>query len=65
MASSLDHCPLKETLSIAQTCAITFLGNASNILQQDAFLDSWYQEDLGVMAVTPVVSPFCLAMLDS
>ena len=62
----LDHCPLKETPSIAQTCAITFLGNASNNLQQDAFffLDNWYQEDLGVMAVTPVALPFCLAVSD-
>ncbi|MGP4848620.1 PP2C family protein-serine/threonine phosphatase, partial [Marinobacter sp. 1Y8] len=62
----LDHCPLKETPSIAQTCAITFLGNASNTLQQDAFffLDNWYQEDLGVMAVTSVALPFCLAVSD-
>ena len=65
MTAVINHCSLKDTPSIAQACAITFLGNASNILQQDAFLDSWYQEDLGVMAVTPVVSPFCLAMLDS
>jgi len=66
MTASLAHCPLKETLSIAQTCAITFLGNASNNLQQDAFffLDNWYQEDLGVMAVTPVALPFCLAVSD-
>ena len=51
---------------IAQACAITFQGNASNNLQQDAFffLDHWYQEDLGVMAVTPVASPFCLAVSD-
>ncbi|MGE6325589.1 PP2C family protein-serine/threonine phosphatase [Psychrobacter sp. NPDC078370] len=62
----LDHCPLKETPSIAQACAITFLGNASNNLQQDAFffLDNWYQEDLGVMAVTPVALPFSLAVSD-
>ena len=46
--------PLIET--IAHACAITFQGNASNNLQQDAFffLDHWYQEDLGVMAVTSV-----------
>lgn len=52
--------------TIAQACAITFLGNASNGLQQDAFffLDHWYQEDLGVMPVTPIVAPFCLAVSD-
>ena len=66
MTASLNNCLLKETLSIAQACAITFQGNASNNLQQDAFffLDNWYQEDLGVMAVTPVAAPFCLAVSD-
>lgn len=66
MSASLNNCPLNDTFSIAQACAITFQGNASNNLQQDAFffLDNWYQEDLGVMAVTPVVSPFCLAVSD-
>ena len=56
--------PLVET--IAHACAITFQGNASNNLQQDAFffLDHWYQEDLGVMAVTSVQAPFCLAVSD-
>ena len=51
---------------VAQACAITFQGNASNQLQQDAFffLDHWYQEDLGVMAITSVASPFCLAVSD-
>lgn len=51
---------------LAQACAITFKGNASNNLQQDAFffLDNWYQEDLGVMAVTLVELPFCLAVSD-
>lgn len=59
--SSLDTNP-----SIVQACAITFQGNASNNLQQDAFffLDNWYQEDLGVMAMTSVASPFCLAVSD-
>ena len=54
------------TRAIAQACAITFQGNASNGLQQDAFffLDHWYQEDLGVMAVTSVQAPFCLAVSD-
>ena len=44
----------------------SFQGNASNSLQQDAFffLDNWYQEDLGMMAVTPVALPFCLAVSD-
>ena len=53
MTASLNSCPLNDTSSIAQACAITFQGNASNNLQQDAFffLDNWYQEDLGVMAV--------------
>ena len=57
---------LEVSSSIAQTCAITFQGNASNQLQQDAFffLDHWYQEDLGVMAITSVASPFCLAVSD-
>ena len=66
MTASLNNCPLKETLYIAQACATTFQGNASNQLQQDAFffLDNWYQEDLGMMAVTPVASPFCLAVSD-
>ena len=54
------------TRAIAQACAITFLGNASNGLQQDAFffLDHWYQEGLGVMPVTSVQAPFCLAVSD-
>lgn len=66
MTASLNNSPLKETLYIAQACAITFLGNASNDLQQDAFffLDNWYQEDLGMMTVTPVAAPFCLAVSD-
>ena len=63
--SSNDRYP-KSAKSVAQACATTFQGNASNQLQQDAFffLDNWYQEDLGVMAVTPVASPFCLAVSD-
>ncbi len=54
------------TRAIAQACAITFQGNASNGLQQDAFffLDHWYQEELGVMPVTSVQSQFCLAVSD-
>ena len=62
--SSYEYEPLAET--IAHACAITFQGNASNNLQQDAFffLDHWYQEDLGVMAVTSVQAPFCLAVSD-
>lgn len=66
MTAFLDHCSVKDTPSIAQACAITFQGNASNNLQQDAFffLDNWYQEGLGVMAVTPVAVPFCLAVSD-
>ena len=66
MTASPDNCSSKTNLSIAQACAITFQGNASNNLQQDAFffLDNWYQEDLGVMAVTPMASSFCLAVFD-
>lgn len=56
--------PLVET--IAHACAITFQGNASNNIQQDAFffLDHWYQENLGIMPVTSVQAPFCLAVSD-
>ena len=63
--SSNNHVA-QNMLPIAQACAITFQGNASNNLQQDAFffLDNWYQEDLGVMAVTSVELPFCLAVSD-
>ena len=66
MTASLNNCPLNDTSSIAKACAITFQGNASNNLQQDAFffLDNWYQEDLGMMAVTSFASPFCLAASD-
>ena len=66
MTASFNNCLLNGTLSIAQACAITFQGKATNNLQQDAFffLDNWYQEDLGVMAVTPVTLPFCLAVSD-
>ena len=63
--SSNNHA-VQNMPAIAQACAITFQGNASNNLQQDAFffLDNWYQEDLGVMAVTSVELPFCLAVSD-
>lgn len=66
MIASSNYFSSTETLSIAQACVITFQGNASNNLQQDAFffLDNWYQEDLGVMVVTPVAAPFCLAVSD-
>ncbi|KAA0926897.1 protein phosphatase [Psychrobacter sp. ANT_H56B] len=63
--SSNNHAA-QNMLPTAQACAITFQGNASNNLQQDAFffLDNWYQEDLGVMTVTSVELPFCLAVSD-
>jgi len=66
MTASINDCSSKVNPHIAQACAITFQGNASNNLQQDAFffLDNWYQEDLGVMGATPVASPFCLAVSD-
>lgn len=51
---------------IGQCCAITFKGNASNDLQQDAFflLDNWYQEELGVTEVIDIKDYFCLAVSD-
>lgn len=54
------------THTIAQICAITFQGNASNQRQQDTFffLDNWYQETLGITEITAVKSPFCLAVSD-
>jgi len=66
MTVFLNESSLGSSLPIAEACVITFQGNASNNLQQDAFffLDNWYQEDLGVMAVTPVTSSFCLAVSD-
>lgn len=66
MTTSLNNCSLKETQSIAQACVITFQGNASNNMQQDAFffLNHWYQENLGIMVVTPVLTPFCFAVSD-
>jgi len=66
MTASTNDCSSKANPHIAQACAITFQGNASNQLQQDAFffLDNWYQEDLGVMAMTSVVAAFCLAVSD-
>ena len=66
MKNLLDKSCEKSNARIAQACVITFKGNASNNLQQDAFffLDNWYQEDLGVMAVTSVELPFCLAVSD-
>ena len=66
MKNLLDKSCEKSNARIAQVCVITFKGNASNNLQQDAFffLDNWYQEDLGVMAVTAVELPFCLAVSD-
>ena len=44
--------------AIANACAITFQGNASNQLQQDAFffLDHWYEEDLGAIYVKSVLN---------
>lgn len=66
MTASPNNRPSQNPRSIAKACAITFQGNASNNLQQDAFffLDNWYQENLGVMAITSVTAPFCLAVSD-
>ena len=56
----------KYSSQIAQACAITFQGNASNQRQQDAFyfLDDWYQEALGITEITAVKAPFCFAVSD-
>lgn len=66
MNISLDDHVAQNKLPIAQACAITFQGNASNQLQQDAFyfLDDWYQEVIGVTEITPFTLPFCLAVSD-
>ena len=64
--ASLNDGSVQAIPIIAQTCAITFQGNATNQLQQDAFflLDDWYQEALGVTAIMPVKWPFCVAVSD-
>lgn len=66
MNISQDTIAAKPCKSIAEVCAITFQGNASNKLQQDAFflLDDWYQVTLGVTEITPVNTAFCLAVSD-
>lgn len=50
----------------AQLCAITFQGNASNGLQQDAFffIDACYQESLGITSVIACDQEFCVAVSD-
>ena len=47
-------------------CAITFQGNASNGLQQDAFffVDDYYQEALGITPVHRCDDAFCVAVSD-
>ena len=47
-------------------CAITFQGNASNRLQQDAFffVDDYYQEALGITPVHRCDDAFCVAVSD-
>ena len=47
-------------------CAITFQGNASNGLQQDAFffVDDYYQEALGITSVHRCDDAFCVAVSD-
>ncbi len=66
MTTSASNVSSNSEQSIAQTCAITFQGNASNQRQQDAFFffDDWYQETLGVTEITAIKSPFCLAVSD-
>ena len=50
----------------ATLCAITFQGNASNGLQQDAFffVDDYYQEALGITPVLHCDDAFCVAVSD-
>ena len=47
-------------------CAMTFQGNASNGLQQDAFffVDDYYQEALGITPVHRYDDAFCVAVSD-
>ena len=47
-------------------CAMTFQGNASNGLQQDAFffVDDYYQEALGITPVRQCDNAFCVAVSD-
>lgn len=47
-------------------CAVTFQGNASNGLQQDAFffVDDYYQEVLGITPVRQYDDAFCIAVSD-
>lgn len=47
-------------------CAMTFQGNASNRLQQDAFffVDDYYQEALGITPVHRCDDAFCVAVSD-
>lgn len=50
----------------AKLCAMTFQGNASNGLQQDAFffIDDYYQEVLGMTPVQHCDDAFCVAVSD-
>ena len=47
-------------------CAMTFQGNASNRLQQDAFffVDDYYQEAIGITPVRQCDDAFCVAVSD-
>ena len=50
----------------AQLCAMSFQGNASNGLQQDAFffLNDYYQTPLGITEVQMCEKDFCVAVAD-
>lgn len=50
----------------AQLCAMSFQGNASNGLQQDAFffLNDYYQTPLGITEVQTSEEAFCVAVAD-
>ncbi|WP_230656590.1 PP2C family protein-serine/threonine phosphatase [Psychrobacter sp. I-STPA10] len=66
IVSSLSPINHHDCIKTVQACAITFQGNASNGLQQDAFffLDDWYQETLGIMPIQDIDGQFCLAVSD-
>ncbi|WP_395147454.1 PP2C family protein-serine/threonine phosphatase [Moraxella atlantae] len=50
----------------AKLCAITFQGNASNGLQQDAFffIDECYHEKIGITPIVTCDNEFCVAVSD-
>lgn len=59
--SSVNITPISANL-----CAITFQGNASNGLQQDAFffIDECYHEKIGITPIVTCEDAFCVAVSD-